>query len=130
LRSFRLPSPPNDWDDDWGFGYNPGFVGFGYSRPVAYYGGYAPAYGYYGPRYYAPPVYRVVRRPVGPVVVSRPVYPYARPIYYAPRPIVRTTRIVTVPRYVTRTRIVTVPRRVVTVAPVAHRTRVVRRVYY
>src|SRR5215217_5089000 len=99
------------WDDDWGFGYNPGFIGFGYTSPVAYYGGYAPAYGYYGPRSYAPPVYRVVRRPVGPVVVRRAVYPYARPVYYAPRPVVRTTRIVTVPRYVTRTRIVTVPRR-------------------
>ena len=87
----------------WGFGYNPGFIGFGYTSPVAYYGGYAPAYGYYGPRSYAPPVYRVVRRPVGPVVVRRAVYPYARPVYYAPRPVVRTTRIVTVPRCVIRT---------------------------
>jgi len=119
----------------YGWGGGPGWLGVGFSSPVAYYGGYRPVYApYYAgwPGYYAPPVYRVVRRPV---VVSRTVYPYAEPVHYAPRPVVRTTRIVTVPRRVVRTRIVTaapryVTRRVVTVSPEIRRTRVVRRVYY
>ena len=120
-----------------GFGSDAGWLGVGFGGPAGYYG-YAPAFApdYYSgwPGYDAPPFYPVVRRPV---VVSyrRVVYPYAAPVYYAPPPVVRTTRIVTVPRYVTRTRIVTrhpryVTRRVVTVTPEVRRTRIIRQTYY
>lgn len=119
----------------YGYGYDPGFVGVGYSSPSTYYGGYAPVYDV---GYYAPPAYRVVRRPASPVVVSyrQPTYYYGQPVYDAPRPVVRTRIVTRAPRYVVRrTRVVrsaprVVTRQVVTQAPVARRTQVIRRTYY